>query len=56
MVHVFYFKEFTYKDKLLPMACLPMAHWYVFLGDWLWFGYGMSPAHTPRMVKGSISR
>mmetsp|Transcript_9841 Transcript_9841/g.30835 ORF Transcript_9841/g.30835 Transcript_9841/m.30835 type:complete len:339 (-) Transcript_9841:1235-2251(-) len=38
------------------MACLPIAHWYVLRGDWLWCGYGMRPAHTPRMVKGSISR
>lgn len=22
----------------LPIACLPIAHWYVFLGDWLWWG------------------
>lgn len=40
----------------LPMACLPIAHWYVFLGDWLWWGYGMRPAHTPSSVKGSISK
>mmetsp|Transcript_21416 Transcript_21416/g.68394 ORF Transcript_21416/g.68394 Transcript_21416/m.68394 type:complete len:360 (+) Transcript_21416:50-1129(+) len=39
-----------------PIACLPIAHWYVFRGDWLWCGYGISPAHTPRMVSGSISR
>lgn len=29
--------------------------WYVFLGDWLWWGYGINPAITPKMVKGSIS-
>lgn len=23
---------------VLPMACFPIAHWYVFLGDWLWWG------------------
>jgi hypothetical protein len=28
----------------VPMACLPMAHWYVFRGDWLWCGYGIRPA------------
>ena len=29
------------------MACLPMAHWYVLRGDWLWWGYGMMPVTTP---------
>ena len=37
------------------IACLHIAHWYVLRGDWLWCGYGMSPAHTPRIVSGSIS-
>ena len=40
----------------LPIACFPIAHWYVLRGLWLWWGYGIRPAHTPRMVKGSISR
>jgi len=22
-----------------PIACLPIAHWYVLRGDWLWCGY-----------------
>ena len=39
-----------------PIACLPIAHWYVFRGDWLWWGYGIRPATTPRMESGSISR
>ena len=39
---------------IVPMACFPIAHWYVLRGDWLWCGYGMSPAHTPRIVSGSI--
>mmetsp|Transcript_6034 Transcript_6034/g.24450 ORF Transcript_6034/g.24450 Transcript_6034/m.24450 type:complete len:330 (+) Transcript_6034:1394-2383(+) len=41
---------------MFPMACFPIAHWYVFRGDWLWCGYGIMPAHTPRSVNGSISR
>mmetsp|Transcript_33124 Transcript_33124/g.78562 ORF Transcript_33124/g.78562 Transcript_33124/m.78562 type:complete len:283 (+) Transcript_33124:1479-2327(+) len=41
---------------MLPIACLPMAHWYVLRGDWLWCGKGMSPAQTPSSVNGSISR
>ena len=24
-----------------------MAHWYVLRGDWLWCGFGISPAHAP---------
>jgi hypothetical protein len=31
----------------MPMACLPMADWYVLRGDWLWSGKGMMEAHTP---------
>ena len=30
-----------------PMACLPMADWYVLRGDWLWSGKGTMEAHTP---------
>ena len=41
---------------MFPIACFPIAHWYVFRGDWLWCGYGMIPAHTPSIVNGSISR
>lgn len=40
---------------IVPIACLPMAHWYVLRGDWLWCGYGMMPVTTPRIVMGSIS-
>ena len=40
----------------VPIACLPMAHWYVFRGDWLWCGNGIRPETTPIMVRGSISR
>mmetsp|Transcript_23654 Transcript_23654/g.82317 ORF Transcript_23654/g.82317 Transcript_23654/m.82317 type:complete len:210 (-) Transcript_23654:652-1281(-) len=42
-------------SAIVPMACLPIAHWYVFRGDWLWCGNGMRPATTPRIVSGSIS-
>ena len=41
---------------VVPIACLPIAHWYVLRGLWLWCGNGMSPATTPRIVSGSISR
>mmetsp|Transcript_40259 Transcript_40259/g.84186 ORF Transcript_40259/g.84186 Transcript_40259/m.84186 type:complete len:319 (+) Transcript_40259:552-1508(+) len=41
---------------MAPMACFPMAHWYVLRGDWLWCGFGISPAHAPSTVRGSISR
>lgn len=37
------------------MACLPIADWYVFLGDWLWSGNGMIEAHTPKIMEGWIS-
>ena len=40
----------------MPMACLPMADWYVFLGDWLWSGKGMIEAHTPKIMAGWISQ
>ena len=40
----------------VPTACLPIAHWYVFRGLWLWCGYGMRPETTPRMVTGSSSK
>lgn len=39
---------------MIPCACLPIEHWKRFLGDWLWCGYGMIPATTPMIVKGSI--
>ena len=39
-------------NAVSPMACLPMAAWYVFLGDWLWSGKGITPAQMPRMVDG----
>ena len=32
-----------------------MAHWYVFLGDWLWWGYGINPAITPKIEYSAIS-
>ena len=41
---------------IVPIACFPIAHWYVFLGDWLWWGYGINPATTPNIVKGAISK
>uniref|UniRef100_A0A2M4B7C7 Putative secreted protein n=1 Tax=Anopheles triannulatus TaxID=58253 RepID=A0A2M4B7C7_9DIPT len=41
---------------MMPIACFPIAHWYVLRGLWLWCGYGTSPAQTPSSVNGSISR
>lgn len=40
----------------MPCACFPIEHWKRFLGDWLWWGKGMIPATTPKIVKGSIYR
>lgn len=42
-------------DRYILIVCLPMAHWYVFRGDWLWCGYGIKPAQTPNNVNGAIS-
>jgi len=39
----------------MPIACLPMADWYVLRGDWLWSGKGMMEAHTPRIMDGWTS-
>eukprot|EP00982_Pelagococcus_subviridis_P011172 31065-Pelagococcus_subviridis.AAC.12 len=48
--------RFSWLNAMFPIACFPIAHWYVLRGDWLWCGYGMIPAHTPSIVNGSISR
>ena len=40
----------------MPIACLPIALWYVLRGDWLWSGNGMMLAHTPRIIEGWISQ
>lgn len=48
--------RFFWLYPMIPIACLPIAHWYVFLGLWLWWGYGTRPAQTPSKVNGSISR
>ena len=39
-----------------PTDCLPIADWYVFLGDWLWSGNGIDEANTPKIVEGWISQ
>ena len=40
----------------VPMACLPIALWYVLRGDWLWSGKGMMDAQMPRIIDGWISQ
>jgi len=39
-----------------PIACLPIADWYVLRGDWLWSGKGMIDAQMPRIIDGWISQ
>ena len=48
-------KKKIFKKNTNDCTCLPIAHWYVLRGDWLWWGYGTRPATTPNMVMGSIS-
>ncbi|KAG5457299.1 MAG: hypothetical protein BJ554DRAFT_2731 [Olpidium bornovanus] len=48
--------RFSWLYAIAPIACFPMAHWYVLRGLWLWCGYGIKPATAPRIVNGSISR
>jgi hypothetical protein len=40
----------------MPIACLPMALWYVLRGDWLWSGKGMIEAQTPSTKEGWTSQ
>lgn len=47
---------FMYEVEYIPIACLPIALCYTFLGDWLWSGNGMILAHTPRIRLGWISQ
>ena len=42
--------------SVIPIACFPMADWYVFLGDWLWSGKGMILAQMPNIIAGWISQ
>ena len=39
-------------DLVQGLACLPIADWYVFRGDWLWSGKGMMDAQMPRIILG----
>mmetsp|Transcript_9535 Transcript_9535/g.24257 ORF Transcript_9535/g.24257 Transcript_9535/m.24257 type:complete len:261 (+) Transcript_9535:1108-1890(+) len=40
----------------MPIACLPIADWYVLRGDWLWSGKGTMEAQMPRIMEGWISQ